>query len=139
MEDDLMLGLCIIKVLCLIVIAMSVHKMAYANEYFEGSFVDGCKAGVDPRYCGETSQSHFNNAEAPVFWNAGSFSTIDSALQTAAGQAERDVGVYNQNVATGAAYAANVAAANAAAAAAASTSGFDNYPSAQFTMAMNGM
>ncbi len=86
MEEDLALGLCIIKVLCLIVIAMSVHKMAYANEYFEG----GCKPGQDPRYCSQ--RSDFNNAEAPVFWNYGSADDINNALQAAVVHKESDDG-----------------------------------------------
>lgn len=86
MEDDLALGFCIIKVLCLIVIAMSVHKLAYSNEYFEsGRSGDmGASASMNPRHHHELERSMFNNAEPPVFWNQGNAESINAALQAAA-------------------------------------------------------
>jgi hypothetical protein len=96
MEEDLALGLCIIKVLCLIVIAMSVHKMAYSNEYFgTGGTLAGAGMASTPlgygtangvNYLTETQQSMFNNAEPPVFWNIGDLQAQDESLQSAAAQ-----------------------------------------------------
>ncbi len=81
MDDDLSLGLIVIVVLCFIVIAMSVHKMAFASEYFSVSDKN------DVRYKTELQQSMFDNAEPPVFYNFGSAADINNSLQAAAKKA----------------------------------------------------
>ncbi len=95
MEEDLALGLCIIKVLCLIVIAMGVHRIAYSNEYLVGdaglygkgqlsgqgySYGTGAQLG----FAQVREQSMFNNAEPPVFYNLGDADSINAELQAAA-------------------------------------------------------
>ncbi len=92
MDSDFALGYCIIKIVCLIVIAMSVHKIAYSREYMNDGLVGeqsvsvpgsyGTANGV--RFYGETQQSMFSNAEPPVFWNMGSIEDSNAALQAAA-------------------------------------------------------
>ncbi len=92
MDSDFSLGYCIIKIICLIVIAMSVHKIAYSREYMNDGLVGSQQVSVPGsfgtangiRFYGETQQSMFNNPEPPVFWNAGSFEDSNSALQAAA-------------------------------------------------------
>jgi hypothetical protein len=85
MEEDLQLGLCIIKVLCLIVIAMSLHRMAYPPEYFVGEQMG--KASL-PHFAERTDfgTSHFigdGQNDKPVFWNLGDVESTNAALQAA--------------------------------------------------------
>ena len=98
MEEDLQLGLCIIKVLCLIVIAMSVHKLAYSAE----PMTDRLVGASGMRFAGVNSQvglsgfSGDGQYESPVFWNQGSVEETNAALQAAShapaeGLSNRDV------------------------------------------------
>ncbi len=92
MDNDFALGYCVIKIVCLIVIAMSVHKIAYSREYMNDGLVGNQQVSVPGsfgtangvRFYGETQQSMFNNAEPPVFWNMGSVEDSNAALQAAA-------------------------------------------------------
>ncbi len=112
MEDDLSLGLCIIKVLCLIVIAMSAHRIAYSNEYLVGGnglYGNGLLSGQSPgygtssglRYAQEREQSMFNNAEPPVFYNLGDAETIASELNAAAAAGPAQSSFGNRSYASG--------------------------------------
>lgn len=79
MDDDLHLGLYIIKVLCLIVIAMSAYKLSYGSESY---FADVGKA--DLPHISERSDFMGSGAvEAPVFWNIGSVQETNDLLQAA--------------------------------------------------------
>jgi hypothetical protein len=114
--DELYLGLCIIKVLCLIVIAMGINKMANQSSYF-ADFTDPGRV----RYLGENSfpgaTSYMSGAnEAPVFWNIGNLSEIDTAQQASVLVSENDAAAYSSNVTAGDVYAAAVAAGTAPAA-----------------------
>lgn len=84
MEDDLALGLCIIKVLCLIVIAMGVHKVAYANEYMWSPPSALNLQDQSQNSLHSYQASGFDNAEPPVFWNLGSVEAVDKELHAAA-------------------------------------------------------
>lgn len=86
-ESDIKMGLMVILVLCFIVIAMSQYKMAYCgSEYFN----DAYKASLP--FAGERSDRFIGGAEPPVFWNMGSVSETNDALQAAASQKETNEG-----------------------------------------------
>ncbi len=94
MDNDYALGYCLIKVICLIVIAISVHKLASSKEYMSGNntLVGAQRVSVPNsfgtangvRFYSDVQQSMFNNAEPPVFWNMGSVEETNEALQAAA-------------------------------------------------------
>lgn len=97
MEDtsQLQLGLCIIKVLCLIVIAMSVHKLATpAYSYFDGDLAKASLPHVAERsdFIGDGSY------ESPKFWNQGSVEETNALLQQASAQKENFAGAAILNV-----------------------------------------
>lgn len=82
MDQDLYLGFCIVKVLCLIVIAMSLHRLAYPREYF-GNAEELGKAGL-PHLAERTDKFIGSGAnEAPVFWNIGDLEAVSSGLHEA--------------------------------------------------------
>ncbi len=90
MQDDLSLGLCTITVLALIVIAMSVYKIA--NPPSCGYFNDMSKATLP--HVGERSDLGTfvgdGANERPVFWNQGSFEETNAALQAASREVENN-------------------------------------------------
>ena len=87
MDEDLNVGLCVIKVLCLIVIAMSVHKIAHPRYSFMKSHIGGkeiASGGAGLRYQVEQENAHVKSTsapqsgfigdgqyQAPNFWNIG--------------------------------------------------------------------
>ena len=86
MDDDLHLGLFVIKVLCLIVIAMSAYKVAYCSDSY---FSDPNMGAASLRL--QSERSDFvgsGQSESPVFWNLGSVKDTNDLLQTAATQQE---------------------------------------------------
>lgn len=92
MSDDMHSGLCYVMVLCLLVIAMSMHRMAYGqysyfNDQVGGTVGAGALSGsaTNPRYMTQVQGglSSFNG-EPPVFWNLGDVESINSALQEGA-------------------------------------------------------
>lgn len=84
MDDEMHLGLCIIKVLCLLVIAMSLHKMANPYSYMAEPMNprDAIMADSRSNFLGD------GQTQPPVFWNIGSVEDTDLLLQQAAGQVE---------------------------------------------------
>lgn len=96
MEDDLHLGLFVIKVLCLIVIAMSAYKMAYCSDsYFSDSTMN--KASL----AHVAERSDFvgsGQVETPVFWNLGSVEETNELLQNAASKAEPTEGFESRDI-----------------------------------------
>jgi hypothetical protein len=86
MDDDLHLGLYVIKVLCLVVIAMSLYKVSYGSDSY---FSDKEQGAASLRMV--TQRSDFmgsGSVEAPVFWNLGSVEDTNTLLQSAAKTAE---------------------------------------------------
>lgn len=87
MEDDLHLGLYVIKVLCLIVIAMSLYKLTYSSD----SYMANADMGAASLRTMGTERSDFmgsGGVEAPVFWNLGSVQDTNALLQKASTQVE---------------------------------------------------
>lgn len=81
MEDDLHLGLYVVLVLCAIVIAMSLYKLAYSDSYMTGN-----QGAASLRVMG-SERSDFmgsGSVEPPVFWNMGSVEDTNTLLQNAA-------------------------------------------------------
>ncbi len=99
MEDDLCLGLCVIKVLCLIVIAMSLHKIAYSNEYMWNppsalSLHDQSQLPLISHHASHQVSS-FNGGEPPVFWNLGDVESVNEELQNASKSTAPDFNTSN--------------------------------------------
>jgi len=87
MDEELSFALCVLKLLVLTWIAVSVNKMANANEYMYSGpanalrFQDQSQTGLE-----SYQSSGFNNPEPPIFYNLGSVEEIQQEL--AAGAAE---------------------------------------------------
>lgn len=84
MDSDLEFGMCVVKLLCAIVIAMSLYKMASIQSYNYSYMTDGLGHGHNVRF--ETEKSHFigdGQIGAPNFWNMGSVEETNAALQAA--------------------------------------------------------
>lgn len=94
MDEELQLALCVIKVLCLIVIAMSVYKMANPPLY---SYMSGSNLPLGANTGGASMR--FNTSiegglgtsgfvgdgayETPVFWNNGDYDMISKEQSSA--------------------------------------------------------
>lgn len=117
MDDDFKFSMCLIKVLCLIVIAMSLYRLAYASEYSYLASNNLHPSNV--RFDVETSastgpvRSAFlgdGQYESPKFWNIGDLVATGASQQSGVLEHESNNAAYNANVASGAAYTAAVAA-----------------------------
>lgn len=102
MDNNYSVGFCVINTLCLIVIAVSVHRLASDSYSYYGNYDTLNGPGMlsnssNPRYSG--SRSDFDNGEPPVFWNMGSVDEVNDLLQSASHQTENDAAVYAANVA----------------------------------------
>jgi hypothetical protein len=96
MENDLHLGLFVIKVLCLIVIAMSAYKVAYCSDSY---FTDPTMSKASLAHLAERSDfMGSGQVEAPVFWNLGSVEETNELLQKAATQVESTEGFKSRDV-----------------------------------------
>lgn len=83
MDPENLLALEVVKVICLLVIAMSLYKAT--SSYFDG---DLSKASL-PHLAERSDPSFFmGSSEPPVFYNTGSFEEINEALQAAKGSKE---------------------------------------------------
>lgn len=83
MDEDMYVGLCIIKVFCLIIIALSAHKIAYGSEYFVGEQLGQASL---PHMAERSDFSGDGQYERPVFWNHGDMDAINDELQKARAQ-----------------------------------------------------
>jgi hypothetical protein len=83
-HDDLHLALCVVKVLCLLVVAFALYAMAFGREGFEGVLAG--KGRVSSSGAPEHNQVIERSlmSEPPVFWNAGNMEDINNELQAAA-------------------------------------------------------
>lgn len=93
MDDDIQLGLYIIKVLCLIVIAMSVYKLSTSND----SYFTSAKADL-PHLTERSDFTGNGSLETPVFWNMGSVQETNDLLQAAATMQETNESFQGKNV-----------------------------------------
>jgi len=97
MEDDLHLGLYVIKVLCLVVIAMSLYKITYTTD----SYMTNADMGAASLRTHGTERSDFmgsGGVEQPVFWNLGSVQDTNALLQKAASQKETEEGFRSRDL-----------------------------------------
>lgn len=83
MDPENLLALEVVKVICLLVIAMSLYRAT--SSYFDG---DMNKASL--AHLAERSDPSFfmGGSEPPVFYNTGSFEEINAALQAAKSMSE---------------------------------------------------
>lgn len=98
--EDWYFAFCMAKLICLIVIAMSVYHIAYGEpEYLVGKNglmgAGPVSSATNPRYAQVPEQSMFigNGNEPPVFWNSGSFADVNESQQTSIGAEGKDMNV----------------------------------------------
>jgi hypothetical protein len=77
MDSDLILGFYVIVVLCLIVTALSLYKIAHSNDSYFAN-----KASL-PLLSERSDFVGSGSMESPVFWNMGSVQETNAALQSA--------------------------------------------------------
>lgn len=103
MEEDMLNGLFVVVIICLIVMAVSSYQVAFGSSYMSNAVTayvsnpSSVKGAANLRFAGESSQTGLRGSsgfigsasnEAPVFWNLGSVEETNAALQAASSQAE---------------------------------------------------
>ncbi len=93
MDPENLLALEVVKVICLLVIAMSLYRAT--SSYFDG---DMSKASLP--HLGERSDPSFfmGSSEPPVFYGVSDFEKINEALQAAKSSKEGFAGAAVKNV-----------------------------------------
>jgi hypothetical protein len=103
MEEDMLNGLFVVVIICLIVIAFSSYQVAFGSSYMTNAVTGyvsnpgSVQGAANLRFAGESSQTGLHGSsgfvgnganEAPVFWNMGSVEETNAALQAASAQKE---------------------------------------------------